>query len=75
MIELPEETRTMLFSKRSWTTAFALALIVGGIFYFVLSDEEADTAQADGSIITERVAAAAGAKVTPTQPPLKVEPK
>jgi hypothetical protein len=52
----------------------AAALMFGGIFYFVLG-KEADTAQVDGAVITERVAAKAGARVSPTEPPLKVEPK
>lgn len=53
----------------------AAALMFGGIFYFVLGEKEADTAQVDGAVITERVAAKAGARVSPTEPPLKVEPK
>jgi hypothetical protein len=52
-----------------------VAGIIGSIFYFLLGDKEADTAQVDGAVITERVAASAGARVSPTEPPLKIEPK
>jgi hypothetical protein len=43
--------------------------------YFMIGRPETNTAQEDRTATTESVAAAAGARVTPTQPPLKVEPK
>jgi hypothetical protein len=69
------EVHNMNLARASGAALLALALIFGGIFYFVLGDREADTAPVDGAAITERAATAAGAKVTATQPPLKIEPK
>ena len=54
-------------TKRFYVPFTALALLAGGMFYFVLGEKKADTVQADGAAITERVAAPAGARVTQTQ--------
>lgn len=52
----------------------AAALVVGALLYF-LDGNTAQTEHTDGGSVTEAVAAAAGARVLPTDPKLKVEPK
>ena len=52
----------------------AIALVAGAAVYF-LGGENSQTVQADSGATTESVAAAAGARVLPTDPSLKVEPK
>ena len=53
----------------------AAALVIGALLYF-LDGNTAQTEHADGGSVTEAVAAAAaGARVLPTDPKLKVEPK
>jgi hypothetical protein len=62
-------------ASRSILGLGAMALIAGGIGYFLLALKGSDTAQADSGKTTEAVAAAAGAQVLPTDPKLKIEPK
>jgi hypothetical protein len=65
----------MLVSNNRFAALIVAALIIAAIGYFMLANPRSDTAQVDSTATTERVAVAAGARVTPTQPPLKVEPK
>jgi hypothetical protein len=50
------------------------ALVAGAALYFP-GGTHSQTVQADGGRTTEAVAATAGARVLPTDPQLKVEPK
>lgn len=52
----------------------AVALVAGAAIYF-LGGKNSQTVQADGGRTTEAAAATAGARVLPTDPPLKIEPK
>jgi high-affinity Fe2+/Pb2+ permease len=52
----------------------AVALVVGVALYCV-GGKNSQTAQAGSGATTETAAAAAGARVLPTDPKLKVEPK
>ena len=54
-----------------WTTA----LLAGALGWFVLAGKDVEPSEADGGKTTEAVAAAAGARVLPTDPKLNVEPK
>jgi hypothetical protein len=59
----------------SATVAVATALLVGAIDYFLVGGTNNGAAQADKGETTESTAAAAGARVLPTDSELKVEPK
>ncbi|MGL9622366.1 hypothetical protein QRQ56_30765 [Bradyrhizobium sp. U531] len=67
-----------LGKKRSslWLLASA-ALLIGVIVlgYFMIGGEDSGAVHADSGITTEQAAAHAGAKVLPTDPGLKIEPK
>jgi hypothetical protein len=52
--------------------SFVLALIAG---LYLTGRKESGAVHADTAITTEKAAAQAGAKVLPTDPKLKVEPK
>ena len=63
--------------KRDSKSILALAiaaLLVSALLYF-LDGNTAQTEHADGGSVTEAVAVATGARVLPTDPKLKVEPK
>lgn len=53
----------------------AAALVAGAIGFFLLGRTDRLSAEADSGATTEFVAAATGARVLPTDPKLKVEPK
>jgi hypothetical protein len=55
--------------------AVVAALVIGAIGFFLFGRTSTGTVQADSGSTTEAVAAAAGARVLPTEPGLKVEPK
>jgi hypothetical protein len=59
---------------KSITAIIAVALVAGAAIYF-LGEKHLQTAQWGSEPDTDSVAAAAGARVLPTDPKLKVEPK
>lgn len=64
----------MTKGKSSILALVAAAFVVGAAVY-LLGNGNSQTAQADNGATTETAAAAAGARVSPTDPKLKVEPK
>jgi len=54
--------------------AGALALGIAALCFFLLGNEAANV-RADRGVTTQTAAAAAGAKVLPTDPKLRIEPK
>jgi hypothetical protein len=62
-------------TAQSIMVAIATAIVVGAIGYFLVGGTNNGAAQADKGVTTEATAAAAGARVLPTDPKLKVEPK
>ena len=62
-------------TTESIAVAVTAALVIGAIGYFLLGRENNGPAQTDSGSTTEAVAAAAGARVLPTEPKLQVEPK
>jgi hypothetical protein len=60
--------------RKATKSIIAGALLAGAALYF-LGGKHSQTVQADSGRTTEAVAATAGARVLPTDPPLKVEPK
>jgi hypothetical protein len=53
----------------------AVAMLAGALGYFMLTGKDSDPPGADSGKTTEAVAAAAGARVLPTDPKLEIEPK
>jgi hypothetical protein len=61
-------------SLKSLLALCAMALLSGAIFYFLVVRNDSDRVEGDSGK-TEAIAAAAGARVLPTDPKLKIEPK
>ena len=62
--------------KSQWLTASGgLLLAVMVVGYLLTRSKESSAVHANAGVTTERAAARADAKVLPTDPPLKVEPK
>ena len=56
--------------------AFAVLVLMAGVAgYILVGGQHTDVAKAESRTTTEGAAEAAGAKITPTQPRLSVEPK
>jgi len=55
--------------------AVALLVLAGVAGYIFVGGQHTDVAKAESRTTTEAAAEAAGAKITPTQPKLSVEPK
>ncbi|MFT4118144.1 hypothetical protein [Bradyrhizobium sp.] len=53
-------------------TAIAACLVAG---YLLIGEKHSGAVHADSGVTTEQAASQAGAKVLPTDPPLKLEPK
>ena len=64
--------KTNKFSAISVVAMALLAVIVG---YLLIGGKDSGAVHADSGVTTEKAAASAGAKVLPTDPKLKVEPK
>ena len=62
--------------KSQWLSASA-ALLIGVIVlgYFMIGGKDSGAVHADSGVTTEEAAAQASAKILPTDPKLKVEPK
>ena len=61
-------------ASKSLMAAGALALGIAAICFFLLGNEAANV-RADRGATTKTAAAAAGAKVLPSDPKLRIEPK
>lgn len=62
--------------KMAQKLALAAMLVLGaGVGIFLIGGRDSGAVHADSGVTTEAAAAAAGATVQPTDPPLKVEPK
>jgi hypothetical protein len=62
--------------KAQWLTASGALLIAAIVLgYLVIGGKDSGAVHADSGIKTEQAAADAGAKVRPTDPKLKIEPK
>ena len=65
----------MLNADRSFWTMLLAAIAVAALCFFLSAGDDANQAKVDKGVTTETVATAAGARVLPTDPKLKVEPK
>jgi hypothetical protein len=62
-------------ARESLLTLAAMIALGAAAALFLLGGRNSGAVQADAGVTTEAAAAAAGARVQPTAPPLKVEPK
>lgn len=62
-------------SRKAVLTLAALLALGAAVGYAMIGGKNTGAVHADSYTRTETAAAAAGAKILPTDPPLKVEPK
>jgi hypothetical protein len=64
-----------LNALKSLVVATTLAPLAGAVGTFLFGGKAPSGARADQGAATEMTAAAAGARITPTEPKLRIEPK
>ncbi|QOZ65945.1 hypothetical protein [Bradyrhizobium arachidis] len=62
-------------ARKSLLTLAAIVALVAAAGLFLMRGRDSGAVHADFGVTTDSAAAAAGARVQPTDPPLKVEPK
>ena len=65
----------MRMARRSLLTLAAMMALGAAAGLFLIGGRGSGAVHADSGVTTETAAAAAGATVQPTDPPLRVEPK
>lgn len=65
----------MLRKRNRWLAAGGLVLASICLGYLLTGRKDSDIAQANPGVTTDQAAARAGARVLPTDPQLKIEPK
>lgn len=62
-------------AQKSWLVVATMALLGSLVGYLLIGSKDSGTIHADSGATTETAATAAGARVLPTEPQLKIEPK